>query len=206
MADLSTLRPSSSAAGCQSTGQAHPNAHTVQALFDAAVCFFVPFLAASPTGASSAIDVFSLGTTVTICMLGVVTMEIMIVARYWTWWFAFVCILSYALVYPFVLVFPIIQESFDFWVMAHYGIGVNIMRTRFFWIVLVTVYATTFSIRYLERSAKWLFRPDDNMIRAELEFLNHRNGFSSSLHDDDALDVDFGGLGQAMQPSAPRQV
>ena len=141
----------------------------VQAFFDAAVCFFVPFLAASPTGNESIIDIFSIGKTIFICMLGVVTMEIMIITRYWTWWFAFVCVFSYALVYPFVLLFPRFQQSIDTWDLAHFGVGENIMTTPFFWISLISVYSTTFSIRYLERATKWLFRPDDNMIRAELE-------------------------------------
>lgn len=125
----------------------------------------MPFLAASPTGADSATDIFSIGKTVNICMLGIVTMEIMIVARYWTWWFGLICIISYALVYPFVLLFPLVQKALGIWNMAHYGVGVNIMRMPFFWISLVTVYSITFSVRYFERSTKWLFRPDDNMIR-----------------------------------------
>jgi hypothetical protein len=156
------------------------DAAQLQAFFDAAVCFFVPFLAASPTGSTSAIDVFSIGTTVNVCMLGVVTMEIMTVARYWTWWFGIICVLSYALIYPFVLVFPLVEQAINRWDMTHFGVGVNIMRTPFFWVTLVTVYATTFSVRYFERSFKWLFRPDDNMIRAELEVKAHRAARSGS--------------------------
>ena len=121
-------------------------------------------------------------------MLGVVTMELMIVTRYWTWWFLFVCLLSYSLVYPFVLLFPLLQEAFGAWDMAHYGVGVNIMRTPYFWISLLTVYAMTFSIRYFERSAKWLFRPDDNMIRAELEVLNRAHPGSFDLTSSPASD------------------
>jgi hypothetical protein len=181
--------------------QAQPNAHTMQAFMDAAICFFVPFLAASPTGATSAMDIYSLGKTINICLLGVVTMEIMIVARYWTWWFAFVCIFSYTLVYPFILVFPLFQQGIDAWDMAHYGIAVNIMHTHFFWIALVTVYAMTFSIRYLERSTKWLFRPDDNMIRAELEVLNSKDGISSTF-DNSA----FGDPEENMSPSDADEV
>jgi Phospholipid-translocating P-type ATPase C-terminal len=173
----------------------------MQAFLDAAICFFIPFLAASPLGERSTIDIFSIGKTIFICMLGVVTMEIMIVARYWTIWFAAVCLLSYSLVYPYVLFFPIfMQNVFNYWDLESSGVGVNIMRTPFFWIALMTVYSMTFSIRcasvvtlnartcsgwsrragcvcadllsmcrYFERSLKWLFRPDDNMILAELE-------------------------------------
>lgn len=154
-----------------------------QAFLDGAICFFVPFLAASPTGSRSAIDIFSMGKTIHICMLGVVTMELMIVTRYWTLWFAFICVFSYTLVYPFVLVFPKLQQALGTWDMAHYGIGLNIMRTPFFWIALLTVYSMTFSIRYFERSMKWLFRPDDNMIRAELEVLLQKDPDSFNAYE-----------------------
>jgi phospholipid-transporting ATPase len=121
----------------------------VQAFLDGAICFFVPFLAASPLGHQTTIDVFSVGKTIFICMLGVVTMEIMIVARYWTWWFAAVCAFSYMLVYPYVLFFPIFwQNVFGSWNLESSGVGRNIMVTPFFWIALMTVYAMTFSIRY----------------------------------------------------------
>ena len=197
----------------------------LQAFLDAAICFFVPFLAASPLGNRSSIDVFSVGKTIFTCMLGVVTMEIMIVARYWTWWFAAVCALSYLLVYPYMIFFHIFwQNVFGSWDLESSGVGINIMATPFFWIALLTVYSMTFSIRYgpfplticqipsssyvcsvfsvvqsvgfclfshagsqpkpsrcytypeaewqcryFERSLKWLFRPDDSMILAELE-------------------------------------
>lgn len=121
----------------------------MQAFLDAAICFFVPFLAASPLGNRTTIDVFSVGKTIFICMLGVVTMEIMIVARYWTWWFAGVCALSYLLVYPYVIFFPIFwQNVFGSWELESSGVGVNIMVTPFFWIALMTVYSMTFSIRH----------------------------------------------------------
>jgi hypothetical protein len=142
----------------------------VQAFFDAAICFFVPFMAASPLADRSAIDIFAVGKTIHICMLGVVTMEIMIVARYWTFWFGAVCVFSYFLIYPFVLLFPVfMQNVLDAWDMEHSGIGVNTMATPFFWIALITVYSMTFTVRYFERSLKWLFRPDKSMILAEWE-------------------------------------
>jgi Phospholipid-translocating P-type ATPase C-terminal len=176
----------------------------VQAFLDAAVCFFVPFLAASPTGHTSATDIFAVGKTINICMLGIVTMEIMIVARYWTWWFAAVAVLSYALVYPFVLVFPLFQQAIDSWDMGQFGVGENIMRMPYFWISLITVYSMTFSIRYFERSTKWLFRPDDNMIRAELEVIDARESEtrSSSSRSELASDPEDTGANGA-SPSAP---
>jgi hypothetical protein len=92
----------------------------------------------------------------------------MIVARYWTLWFGVLCFISYFLVYPFIAVFPIfLQNVLDSWDMHYSGIAVNVMATPFFWIALITVYSMTFTVRYLERSLKWLFRPDDNMMVAE---------------------------------------
>lgn len=119
----------------------------MQAFLDAAICFFVPFLAASPLADRSTIDIFSVGKTIFICMLGVVTSEIMIVARYWTAWFAAVCALSYLLVYPYVLLSPVVMQSMGIWDMENSGVGVNIMSTAFFWVALVTVYTMTFTIR-----------------------------------------------------------
>lgn len=161
------------APGSRAPGDVHraSNADSAraQAFVDAAICFFVPFLAAAPTGSDSAIDIFAVGETINICMLGVVTMEIMIVARFWTGWFAAACAISYALVYPFTLTFPLAIQAVGSWDMAHSGVAANVMRTPFFWVSIVTVYAITFTIRYFERSAKWLFRPDDSMAIAELE-------------------------------------
>jgi hypothetical protein len=33
-----------------------------------------------------------------------------------------------------------------------------------FWLELLLVYVLTFSLRFLERAARWLFYPNDNMI------------------------------------------
>ena len=98
-------------------------------------------------GDRSTIDIFSMGTTIFICMLGVVTSEIMIVARYWTAWFAAACALSYLLVYPYVLLSPVVMQSLGIWDMENAGVGVTIMSTPIFWIELITVYSMTFTIR-----------------------------------------------------------
>lgn len=92
-------------------------------------------------------DIFSVGKTVFICMLGAVTIEVMLVARYWTWIFAIISALSYLLVYPFVLIFPIIEEAIGYWDAAHNGIGRNLFVTAYFWISIVTVYLITFGLR-----------------------------------------------------------
>lgn len=128
----------------------------MQAFLDAAICFFIPFLAASPLAERSTIDIFSVGKTIFICMLGVVTSEIMIVARYWTAWFAAVCTLSYVLVYPYVLLSPVVMQSVGVWDMENSGVGVNIMSTPFFWVALITVYTMTFTIRCVPTCHRFL--------------------------------------------------
>jgi Phospholipid-translocating P-type ATPase C-terminal len=151
-----------------------------QAFLDAAIIFFIPFAAAAPMGADSVIDVYSVGRTINIAMLGVVTIEIMLVTRFWTYWFAGACVLSYLLVYPYAFLLPEIYSGIEYWDMAQSGVGQAIMASWWFWISLLTVYAMTFSIRYFERSVKWLFRPDDSMIIAELELLDAHGGAPSA--------------------------
>jgi len=46
-----------------------------QGIVDAAICFFIPYFASSPRGAASVTDIYSVGKTVFICMLGAVTIE-----------------------------------------------------------------------------------------------------------------------------------
>lgn len=47
--------------------------------------------------------------------------------------------------------------------------AVRIFSTPMFWMELIIVYIITFSVRYLERSVRWLFFPNDDMILAEVE-------------------------------------
>lgn len=140
----------------------------MQAFIDGAICFFVPYLSASPTGPNSTTDVFSIGKTAYMAMLGVVNIELAIVARYWTWWFGVAALVSWLIGFPFILIYSAVEEAFDTVEMSAYGIE-HIFTTAWFWISLATAFMLAFSIRYIERSAKLLFRPDDVMVRAELE-------------------------------------
>jgi len=45
------------------------------------------------------------------------------------------------------------------------------MVTPRFWLQIVMVYFITFSLRFCERAARWLFYPNDSMVLAELERL-----------------------------------
>ena len=51
---------------------------------------------------------------------------------------------------------------------AQVGMAYKIFSEPFCWFDLILVYLLTFSIRYAERSARWLFWPNDNMILVRL--------------------------------------
>ncbi len=42
-----------------------------------------------------------------VALLGAVTLEVALVARYWTWLFGVLTVLSYVLVYPYMVIFPL---------------------------------------------------------------------------------------------------
>lgn len=42
-----------------------------------------------------------------VALLGTVTLEVALVARYWTWLFGVLTVLSYVLVYPYLVIFPL---------------------------------------------------------------------------------------------------
>ena len=43
------------------------------------------------------------------------------------------------------------------------------MATPRFWLQILLVYIIAFSLRVVERAARWLFFPNDNMVLAEIE-------------------------------------
>ena len=55
-----------------------------------------------------------------------------------------------------------------------YGVGINLLGAPNFWLEVIVVYITTFSMRFLERSIRWLYFPNDSMILAEAEVLEER--------------------------------
>ena len=52
---------------------------------------------------------------------------------------------------------------------AQIGVGQTLMATPRFWLQLLLVYIIAFSLRVVERAARWLFFPNDNMVLAEIE-------------------------------------
>ena len=53
--------------------------------------------------------------------------------------------------------------------MLQVGMAYEIFSQPKFWLELLLVYACTFSLRYLERAARWLCYPNDNMILVRRE-------------------------------------
>lgn len=90
-------------------------------------------------------------------------------ARYWTKLFIIFVLLSYWLVYPFEIIFPLVEQWFSVADSAQYGVGQYVFSTPTFWFVCLLANMTTFGHRYIERAAVWLFRPNDDMILAEVE-------------------------------------
>ena len=52
---------------------------------------------------------------------------------------------------------------------AQIGVGQTLMATPRFWLQILLVYIVAFSLRVVERAARWLFFPNDNMVLAEIE-------------------------------------
>ena len=68
----------------------------------AQVIFFVPFLSITTDGSDATTDVYGIGKVMFIGIIGVVSWEIALISRYWTWIFMLVWALSYAVTFPFL--------------------------------------------------------------------------------------------------------
>ncbi|BDA48078.1 probable phospholipid-transporting ATPase 7 [Coccomyxa sp. Obi] len=139
------------------------------AITHAAVLFFIPYLSLT-TNAEKPIDsVYAMGKLMFIGIIGVVSWEIALISRYWTWLFILVWFLSYFVTFPFLLALGALFERIGYYDISHIGVALRIFSTPGFWMELVAVYIITFSLRYMERAVRWLFFPNDDMILAEVE-------------------------------------
>lgn len=66
------------------------------------VIFFVPFLSITTDGPDATTDVYGIGKVMFIGIIGVVSWEIALISRFWTWIFILVWALSYAVTFPFL--------------------------------------------------------------------------------------------------------
>jgi hypothetical protein len=115
------------------------------------------------------VDVYSLGRVIFVALLGTVTLEVALVARYWTWAFAVATFLSYFMVYPYMIIFPYVELAVGYYDPANVGVSEEVLSSPAFWLVIMVCYLLCFGMRFAERTWVWVFRPHDSMILAERE-------------------------------------
>jgi hypothetical protein len=54
------------------------------------------------------------------------------------------------------------------------GVALKAFSQPNFWVELILIYIVTFSARFLERSVRWLFAPNDSMLLFEIEAKRER--------------------------------
>lgn len=103
-----------------------------------------------------------------------VSLELALVARFWTWPFAAALFGSYFATWPWLALLPALYRAAGKWDHAQLGVGPNLLTSPLFWLQLALVYAFTFSCRLAEHGGVWVFRPRDDVILAEKEELAER--------------------------------
>jgi hypothetical protein len=73
--------------------------------------FFVPYLSLSNFRERPLDDVNALGKTMFIAMIGVVSLEVALVSRFWTGWFVAAWLLSWALCFPWLILLGMIYSA-----------------------------------------------------------------------------------------------
>ena len=156
----------------------------LMATLDAAICFFVPYYArvaggvaasapaargAAGHAAAGVVDVYALGKTAFIAILGVVSLEVGLVSRFWTLPFALALLLSYAAVFPFQLVYPAALEAVGTRDVAQFGVAARLFVSPRFWLVCLLCGLAAYGHRLAERGVVWLYRPADLMVLEEME-------------------------------------
>jgi magnesium-transporting ATPase (P-type) len=155
----------------------------LMASIDAAICFFVPYYARVAGGsgngsgsrgfaghaAAGGVDVYALGKTAFVAILGVVSLEVGLVSRFWTAPFALALVLSYGAVFPFQALYPAALEAVGTHDVAQTGVALRLFASPRFWLVCALCAVAAFGHRFAERGAVWLFRPADLMILEEME-------------------------------------
>lgn len=141
----------------------------LQGIAHGAVSFFVPYYTIVTSGTHNITDVYSLGRATFVALLGTVTLEVALVARYWTWVFFWFVLLSYFLVYPYMVLFPLVELGLGYYDPANIGVSYNVLANPSFWFIIILCYVLTFGTRFAERTWEWVFRPQDTMILHEKE-------------------------------------
>ena len=75
------------------------------------------------------------------------SLELALVARFWTWLFAAALLGSYFATWPWLALLPALYRAAGKWDHAQLGVGPNLLRSPLFWLQLALVYSVTFSSR-----------------------------------------------------------
>jgi phospholipid-translocating P-type ATPase (flippase) len=102
-----------------------------------AVCFFIPYYSLATSGKHNVTDIYSLGKIAFVALLGTVTLEVALVARYWTWLFGVLTVLSYVLVYPYLVIFPLAELGVGFYDPTNIGVSDEVLASATFWLVIL---------------------------------------------------------------------
>lgn len=119
----------------------------MQGILNAAVCFFIPYYTVTAAGKNNSDSLWALGKTIFVGLLGVVTLEVALVSRYWTECFIVVLILSFGLVFPYLKLFPYVERSLNMHDHKQYGIAENLYTSAHFWLCVLAVVAVSFGCR-----------------------------------------------------------
>lgn len=119
----------------------------LQGIVNAAICFYIPYYGASPDGIKSSDSLWAVGKTIYVSMLFVVTVEVALVARYWTLLFAVFTVLSFVCVFPYLLLFPYAEWLVGYFDERQFGIAENLLTSPTFWLSLVLVSVASFAYR-----------------------------------------------------------
>ena len=141
----------------------------LQGIIHGAVSFFIPYYCITTSGEHNITDVYSLGRVTFVALLGTVTLEVALVARYWTWVFFWVTFLSFTLVYPYMLIFPWAELALSFYDPANFGVSREVLSSATYWFVVLVCYCITFGSRFAEKTYAWVFYPHDTMVLREKE-------------------------------------
>lgn len=90
---------------------------------------------------------WAVGKTIFVSLLGAVTLEAALVARYWTVLFALFSVLSYVLVYPYMIAFPYVRRALNEYEHSQFAVQEQVFGTAVFWMSIIAVYAITFGYR-----------------------------------------------------------
>jgi len=140
-------------------------------VLDGALTFAIPYLAINPTDAASVAGLYCLGKTCFLAMLGTVTLEIMMINKYWTWPMAIIVAASYLLAYAFVLGYPMVMEFMQWPDPAQMGVATAIMSRPSLYLTVLAVNFSTLGFRLFVLWYKALLSPSDMDILAAREKL-----------------------------------